>query len=631
MNAESNSTKKKHPVRKTILWIFAVLFIILSAGGIYLYVNFNKLLSDALRKNFNNSLISDVYELKFEKLSVNFLMGNISVHNVDLQPREKPLHSYPYINSSFHLKAGKILLGNVEIKKLLKENILRLEKIELIAPGIDFTIADINPIFFPFNDTTLVETKKEKNKKRSIESYFLKEFDLTEATFHVSNSAKQREFNIQEINIHVLGLLLDQQPGKDVFSYQKIDLSIGKSTGEMKKMALKHISFKDYSLTIDSLHIQRSKDTVIFHFADLNTGIKELNIQTGDSIFHLSVKSFDLSYRGKSIKTEGVSFKPNISDAAMQARYHFQHAQFSGTLGNMQITGVNFDSLIYSRKLLIDQIMLDKVSASIFKDKTKPLDTKRFPVYLGQTISSIKMPILIKQVKATNVSLVSKERKPDGSFGIANINRGTAEVKHITNLSSGEKLTLKADAYLENKAQFHLNLQFSYLEPQFSFDARIDKFNLPDLNILLQSFTPAKINKGTLDGMTFSGQAYRTNAAGTMKFLYHDLDIDLALKDQAKWKSSVLAFAANTILPAANPVSANMPEKIVKFSVERDMNKGFINIILKSLFAGLKETIILTKENRKEYKEEKKEAKKEAKKEKKEERKNKKNQAKSVG
>jgi len=351
MNAESNSTKKKHPVRKTILWILAVLFIILSAGGIYLYVNFNKLLSDALRKNFNNSLISDVYELKFEKLSVNFLMGNISVHNVDLQPRETPLNSYPYINSSLHLKADKILLGNVQIRTLLKENLLKLDNIELKAPGIDFTIADVNPIFFPFNDTTLAETKKEKNKKRSIESYYLKEFHLTDATFHVSNSAKHREFNIQQINIHVLGLLLDQQPGKDVFSYQKIDLSIGRSTGEMKKMALKHISFKDYSLTIDSLKIQRSKDTVIFHFADLNTGINELNIQTGDSIFHLSVKSFDLSYRGKSIKTEGMSFKPNISDAAMQARYHFQHAQFSGTLGNMQITGVNFDSLIYSRKL----------------------------------------------------------------------------------------------------------------------------------------------------------------------------------------------------------------------------------------------------------------------------------------
>ena len=169
------------------------------------------------------------------------------------------------------------------------------------------------------------------------------------------------------------------------------------------------------------------------------------------------------------------------------------------------------------------------------------------------------MPILIKQVKATNVSLASRERKPDGSFATANIKRGTAEIKHITNLSSGEMLMIKADAYLENKAHFIVNLQFSYLEPQFSFDARVDKFNLPDINPLLQSFTPANIKKGTLDEMTFSGKAYHTNASGTMKFLYHELDIDLALKEQAKWKSSALAFAANTILPAANPHSDKVP------------------------------------------------------------------------
>jgi hypothetical protein len=43
------------------------------------------------------------------------------------------------------------------------------------------------------------------------------------------------------------------------------------------------------------------------------------------------------------------------------------------------------------------------------------------------------------------------------------------------------------------------------------------------------------------------------------------------------------------------------------------MNKGFINIILKSLFNGLKETMVMSKENRKENREAKKEAKKERK------------------
>jgi len=106
-----------------------------------------------------------------------------------------------------------------------------------------------------------------------------------------------------------------------------------------------------------------------------------------------------------------------------------------------------------------------------------------------------------------------------------------------------------------------------------------------------------------------------------MKFLYHDLDIEIDLEGKAKWKSSVLQFGANTILPAANPASATMPPRIVNFRAERDMHKSFVNITIKSLLAGLKETMIMSKENKKAFRAEKKEAKKEAKKKAKEERK----------
>jgi hypothetical protein len=138
-------------------------------------------------------------------------------------------------------------------------------------------------------------------------------------------------------------------------------------------------------------------------------------------------------------------------------------------------------------------------------------------------------------------------------------------------------------------------------------------FVIPDLNKVLEAYTPAQINKGTVDKIEFSGIAKRTEATGTMKFLYHDLDILLQLEDKAKWKNSVLSFAANTVVASSNPASANLPPKIVDYQVERDMNKSFINITLKSALAGLKETVIMSKENRKTYTEDKKRARKESK------------------
>jgi hypothetical protein len=304
----------------------------------------------------------------------------------------------------------------------------------------------------------------------------------------------------------------------------------------------------------------------------------------------------------------------------MQARFKYQNTQFSGTVGTLNLLGVNFDSLIYRKKIFINEVVLDKVSASIFKDKSKPVDPNKFPEYLGQSIKAIPSPVLIKKVSGTNINLVNRERNPDGSYATANINRASVDVKNITNLSSNDVLMLNANAYIENKAHFNLSLGFSYVEPRFSFDGRIEKFNLPGLNPLVEAYTPASIHKGVLDEMTFSGNVYRTGSIGTMKFLYHDLDLEIELEGKAKWKSDVLAFGANTLLPSANP-APGLPPRVVSFKAERDMHKSFVNITIKSLLAGLKETVLMSKENKKAFRQEKKEAKKEARKKAKEEKK----------
>jgi hypothetical protein len=163
------------------------------------------------------------------------------------------------------------------------------------------------------------------------------------------------------------------------------------------------------------------------------------------------------------------------------------------------------------------------------------------------------MPFLIKKVKIGSVELENSERKPDSTVAVVKINKGKVEVKNITNLASKEVLDIHADAYINGKVRFNAHIGFNYSKSQFSFEGKIDKFNLPDLNPLIQAYTPARINKGVADEITFSGVAGEKSATGTMRFLYHNLEVDLELQNQAKWKNSVIAFAANTALHDSNP------------------------------------------------------------------------------
>jgi len=604
MESNSVKSKRKHPVRKIILWSSLIVFVCIS---VYAYINFNQILSNALLRSFNSNAFSDVYELKFDKLRVNFFQGNITVKNVVIQRRNVPLHSYPYINSSFRLTTGEMRLRNVQLLTLINTGKLRLLRIEIIKPDIQVHLTAENNVLLPFADSTMVDSSGIKDLNRFVDSYFLNELRLVDASFHLINSWKQREFTVVKLNMSLTDLMMNQHPGRDLFSFKKVSLRIGEVSGQLKREAIKDIRLRDYSLTIESLNIQKSIDTLIYHFDNFDTGMKDLDILTKDSIFQITAQTIVLSYLQKSLKLSNLSFKPNINRTSLQKRYDFQTPQFSGTIGTMNMLNINFDSLIYYNKLFVDKIDLAKVDASVFKDKRKALDENRFPEYPGQQIPHLPIPLLIKHITATEVNIVNTELKPDGKKAGIYVQDGRLEVENFTNLPTDKLLTLKAEATLEKKAHFSLQLGFSYREPKFSFSGKVGNFNMPDLNLFMQSYLQTTFNKGVSDGITFTGNAYKTNTAGEMTFLFHDLDIDLQLKEKTKLLNSILTFAANTVLINSNPAKAGQPPRVVKFNADRDMNKGFINIILKAFFSGMKETMVLSKGNRKILKEAKKE------------------------
>jgi hypothetical protein len=599
MTPKEQVVKKKRPVKMIIVFILLTL---LGGSGLFIYSNFNRLLSEALLRSFNSSIISDVYELKFEKLRVNILQGSIHVNNVVLEPRETPLQKYPYINSSFVLRTEKLHLKKVDLYVLLNEGTLKLEEITIKHPDINLFLNGEKHIFFPFKDSTKLDTSK--HKKRAIVGFQLNQFQLLEASFHGVNSAKESEFEIHGFSITLQDLSIDQQTGKDLVSCKQLALSIGESFTNTKNTPLKHVLVKSFTIGIDSLHLTKSIDTLIYHFKDFKTELTGLDIQTADSINHISLGSLKINYKDSSLLLKNILFKPNISDAAIQKKFKYQKVNASGSLGTLNMKQIDFDSLIYYRKVYIGEIFIDSATATVFKDKLKPMDTKRFPEYFGQDIPKIPIPLLIKRIKASHLTLYNTERKPDSAYAKVSLTRGNATLENITNLRKDKPLVLKADAYIDNRVRFYTTLNFSYLKPQFSFKGGLRKFDLTKLNHLIQGYTPASVTRGMVDEISFSGIAEKTHADGTMKFLYHDLKVDLELQHKKKWKSSVITFAANSILPSCNPSSAGSVPRVVNFHADRDMNKAFINIVLKSLISGLKETMIMSKENKKKHKQE---------------------------
>jgi hypothetical protein len=223
---------------------------------------------------------------------------------------------------------------------------------------------------------------------------------MKDAFFHVINSAKVREFDIEKINLSLRDILVDRQPGKDIITYKNFDFSIGEShrQSERKKCTVCTIQgFQCPASTPCDWKKHRIPSSII---GMISLPDQNLDLQTADSIYHITLESFQLNYKKKSIEFEKLYAKPNISDAAMQRRFKYRKEHMAVDIGSLKLEGVNFDSLIYKRMVLVDEILLDKVTAELYKDLRKPFPPNHRPKYLGQQFQSMDMPLFIRHVKA---------------------------------------------------------------------------------------------------------------------------------------------------------------------------------------------------------------------------------------
>jgi hypothetical protein len=595
--------------RLTVLTVIVILTVL----SFYVYKNFNRLISEAIMRSFNANVISDVYDLSFDHLNINIVTGEVKIRNVVIAPKKTPLQPYPYINSSFVLQTRRIDLHSVDIYTLLKHNRLQVSTIEIEKPEISVQLKGRNHVLFPFKAGDKTSEARMEQLKKYFDSYFLKEFVLRDASLSMEDEHEGSSYKIGALNLFVSDIQLNQLPDVDSLKFRKADLEMNGLSVHAKSGGFKSMISKSFGLGIDSFSIQQRPDTVCYQVADFKTLIQDWELVTADSIYVISAKSAELLRREKVLHISGVVMKPTLSHDAFNQLRKYQKELYSITVKKVDVSNISIDSLRSYRTLLIGKVSLDSADVLIYKDKTKDVDLKRFPGFPGQQLNSVGFPLNIKELKITGSALEYQEKKVDGDLASVKIGRMKLNALNITNQKPGTRLSVKLEGFLDNKVPIDLALSFSYKMPEFSFKGAIKPFDLKDLNPVIEAFAPTSVKNGFVDAINFSGNGYQQYATGDMEFLYHDLGLTFDMKKYSKLKNSLISFATNNYLNSSNPASNNKAARVVKFDVDRDMNRGFMNLVVKSVVSGLQETMLPSRENRKMNRETKKALKKEQK------------------
>jgi hypothetical protein len=138
-------------------------------------------------------------------------------------------------------------------------NALDLDKIEIVEPDIAFTVANKNPVFFPFRGDKSDSTGLEK--KRAMVSFVIKQLDLVDAHFHVINEDSTREGELQGINLSFGEITIEREMRRDKVAYQYFDFSIDELNAKLKKSDLRDFHLKDFVLRVDSLYFEQTPDS----------------------------------------------------------------------------------------------------------------------------------------------------------------------------------------------------------------------------------------------------------------------------------------------------------------------------------------------------------------------------------
>ena len=112
------------------------------------------------------------------------------------------------------------------------------------------------------------------------------------------------------------------------------------------------------------------------------------------------------------------------------------------------------------------------------------------------------------------------------------------------------------------------------------------------LNSITEPLGKASVKKGKINNLVFDIKGNNYKSRGHTTFLYNDLAVNvLKMNDNDELKKrGLLSLLANTLIANNNPKNNNTYIGEIDFT--RDTQKSFFNLLWKSIFNGVKNTVM---------------------------------------
>jgi hypothetical protein len=196
-----------------------------------------------------------------------------------------------------------------------------------------------------------------------------------------------------------------------------------------------------------------------------------------------------------------------------------------------------------------------------------------------------------------DITYTEKQENTD-STGVIAFANSTITISNMTNLPEVIKENSELNIAFQSNILRQIPIKGNFIftlnskDGQFRANGNTGGFNAEILNKVTIPMALIKIKSGKINSLNFNFTGNNTSAKGTVVMKYNDLKVDVLKRDKNTndiKKRGLVSLVANVIVKNDNPLEGTLREVTPEY--ERNIYKSFFNLIWKTLFAGMKETV----------------------------------------
>ena len=532
-------------------FIFLILSIVILIAVVQLSFTFyfnNKIKTELLSAITQQS--KGEYDVQIGKLGTNLFTQSIYISEFAL----KPVISSNATEPKYFASASEINFVKFGVIAYLLHKELNIMGIEIV-----------NPSGYIYRST--IRTKKNDTAPE-------KQFSLYELIRNSIHSIKVSDIEISNADLRIYDDYRDTIPSM-VSTDNKLKITnfrVDKTVAELKR---------------------------IFLADEVKLIINKFSYTTPDSLYSFHVKQLMASYTDSTLVLDSINVVPNYSKRKFAHEAGKQTDRMSISAARLEFYKMDVKLFFERNWFIANELNIDSLSVSAYRDK----NTARIPERAKSVqalLKSIPIYAAIDTINLKNTHIVYEEVAEGASSpGRIFFNQVNANISGFTSdstlFSKYSKLVVSAKGLFMNAGNVKALYSFPLNTDQMVFDCSgsLTNMKMSAINAMLEPNANVSMKEGEIDSMIFSFHANDKFATGNMKFLYHNLKLEILNKKDKKTGAfeEVLTFLVHKLLIKENNPSPKENIRLTTINNPRNPDRFIFNYTWKSIFSGLKPAI----------------------------------------